>query len=246
MNFFISTSIVSDNGVGIFYQYQGSSVSPAMNGVIDRVAVSNNGGKGICLFSNNTAEPTYITISNTTVSNNGNNGLCIDVLVASRSSTSKQLRSRRATGDAVSVNEIAQGGHCRRSSLRHRDRLTLSHSINRPFDVLVGAGEESADDTIRPGRPDLHAARQRTAADRRAAPGRAVPLVGRAGVGLWHRRHRHHGGHLHDGLHRLAAVALVVARRSGLDAAVPLQWSATPSSETRQLDTDLPTAQCWA
>ena len=44
------------------------------------------------------------------------------------------------------------------------------------------------------GRPDLHAAGERAAADRRAAAGRAVPLVQRARLGLWHRRHRHHGG----------------------------------------------------
>ena len=72
------------------------------------------------------------------------------------------------------------------------------------------------------GRPDLHAARQCAAAGRRAAAGRAVPLVERAGVGLRHRRHRHHGRDLHDGLHRdLADVALVAARRRRADRAVP-------------------------
>ncbi len=39
-------------------------------------------------------------------------------------------------------------------------------------------------------------------AGRRAAAGGAVPLVERARLGLWHRRHRHHGGHRPDGDHR--------------------------------------------
>ena len=43
--------------------------------------------------------------------------------------------------------------------------------------------------------PDLHAAGERAAADRRAAAGGAVPLVERARLRLRHRRHRHHGGH---------------------------------------------------
>ncbi len=50
--------------------------------------------------------------------------------------------------------------------------------------------------------PDLHPARQHAAAGWRAAAGAAVPLVERAGLGLRHRRHRHHGGDGHDGLHR--------------------------------------------
>ncbi len=37
------------------------------------------------------------------------------------------------------------------------------------------------------------------AARRRAAAGRAVPFIERAGFGLWHRRHRHHGGDRVDG-----------------------------------------------
>ena len=73
------------------------------------------------------------------------------------------------------------------------------------------------------GRPDLHAARERAAADRRAPPGGAVPLVERARLGLRHRRHRHHGGHRHDGIRgRLADVALVAYRRCGADCAVPV------------------------
>ena len=73
------------------------------------------------------------------------------------------------------------------------------------------------------GRPDLHAARERAAADRRAPPGGAVPLVERARLGLRHRRHRHHGRHRHDGIRRrLADVALVAYRRCGADCAVPV------------------------
>ncbi len=61
-------------------------------------------------------------------------------------------------------------------------------------------------------RADLHAARQHAAADRRAAAGRAVPLVERARLRLRHRRHRHHGGHRHDGVRRhLAGLALAAA-----------------------------------
>ena len=60
------------------------------------------------------------------------------------------------------------------------------------------------------------------AARRRAAPRAAVPLLRRARVGLWRRRHRHHGGRWADGLHRdLAGLELVSsARRSGAHAAV--------------------------
>ena len=46
------------------------------------------------------------------------------------------------------------------------------------------------------GRPNLHAASQRAAPARRFASRRAVSLVERARLGLWHCRHRHHGGHL--------------------------------------------------
>ena len=68
---------------------------------------------------------------------------------------------------------------------------------------------------------------------RRAAAGGAVPLVERAGVGLRHRRHRHHGRHLHDGVHRdLADVALVAARGRGLDRAVLVDRSHLPLAPT--------------
>ena len=42
--------------------------------------------------------------------------------------------------------------------------------------------------------PDLHSARQRRAADRRLAAGRAVPHLERARLRLWHRGRHHHGG----------------------------------------------------
>ena len=63
-------------------------------------------------------------------------------------------------------------------------------------------------------RPNLHAARQYAAADRRAAAGRAVPLVERACLRLRHRGDRHDGGDRDDGLRRhLAGLELARMRR---------------------------------
>ena len=61
-------------------------------------------------------------------------------------------------------------------------------------------------------RADLLAARQRAAPGRRSPLGRFVPFVERARLRLRYRRHRHHGGHRPDGLHR--DLADVARRRS--------------------------------
>ena len=53
-----------------------------------------------------------------------------------------------------------------------------------------------------PCRPDLPAAGQPAAADRRDAAGAVVPHLERAGLGLWHRRLHHHGRRRHHGLRR--------------------------------------------
>jgi hypothetical protein len=78
MNFLISNTIVADNTFGIYYQYSGSSVSGSINGVIDHVVATNNSYDSISIYSSNIAEPTYVTISNTTSSNNGASGLYVD------------------------------------------------------------------------------------------------------------------------------------------------------------------------
>ena len=65
---------------------------------------------------------------------------------------------------------------------------------------------------------------------RRDAAGGAVPLVERAGLGLRHLGHRHHGGHGDDGVRRdLARLELVAAGGRRADRAVPVHRS-RPSS----------------
>ena len=56
---------------------------------------------------------------------------------------------------------------------------------------------------------------QLAAADRRAAAGRPVRLVQRAGHRLWHRRHRHDGGDGAAGLHRGLRKVLELAGLGG-------------------------------
>ena len=92
------------------------------------------------------------------------------------------------------------------------------------------------------GRPDFHAAREWLAAGRRAAPRLPLPLVGRARVGLWHRRHRHDGGHDDACLHRdLEGVELVADRRRPPDRTVSgagydLPRRQSPEGRRRWLD----------
>ena len=87
---------------------------------------------------------------------------------------------------------------------RHRDRQP-GGDHRRLFAHATG---DPARPAAAPGNPphlgsavraDLHAAGEHAAADRRLAAGGAVPLLERARLGLRHRRHRHHGGHRHDG-----------------------------------------------
>ena len=62
-----------------------------------------------------------------------------------------------------------------------------------------------------------HPAHQHAAAGRRDAAGVDVPFLKRAGVGLWHFRHRDHGGHGDDGFCRdLAGLEMVAVRGRGL------------------------------
>ncbi len=65
--------------------------------------------------------------------------------------------------------------------------------------------------------------------------GGVVPLLERAGVGLWHLRHRDHGGHGDDGLCRdLAGLAMVADRGRRADRAVPVPRSHLPRREPAQ------------
>ena len=84
MNFLISNSIVADNAFGIYYLYNGSSAAGSINGVIDHVVATNNSTDSISINSGNVAEPSYVTISNTTSSNNGGDGLNVTNNVATR------------------------------------------------------------------------------------------------------------------------------------------------------------------
>src|SRR5205823_6939643 len=84
-------------------------------------------------------------------------------------------------------------------------------------------------------RPDLHAARQYLTVARRAVARRSVPLIERAGVRVWNRRHRHHGGYRHDGFRGgLENLALAPGRGGSLDRAVPVHRPDVPCCQPAQ------------
>ena len=71
-------------------------------------------------------------------------------------------------------------------------------------------------------RPNLHAAREHPAADRRAAPRHSVQIVGRARLGLRHRRDGNHGGDGDFSFDRgLESLELAAVGGSGADGSIP-------------------------
>src|SRR5579884_4032145 len=134
------------------------------------------------------------------------------------------------------------GGDRNREPSRHHRRLFADQPGDpaRTFAAVRDSPHLGAT-----GRPDFYAARQQALADWRAASGRSVPLVERAGLSLWHSRNRYHGRHRHDGLHRhLAHVALVAGCSGGADRAVPSDRPHLPVGEHAQSRTGRLGAAC--
>ena len=153
-------------------------------------------------------------------------GLGGELLRARRAGTERSQDTRESVLPALPVLGSCPDGrardrrNCDSQPSRHHGSVLVGESGHPAWPVAAACNPAYLRVS---SRPDLYPAHQYAAVHQRDSAGVDVPFVKRAGIGLWYRRDRHHGGHGDDGFCcDLESLEMVALRGRGADCAIPV------------------------